>query len=748
MEQVRHTTADDAHPHHPHGHAVRTDDRQIVQAEPPPQSAPPQPAAAPPGRIVDVPLPAPGQTIVVDAEPGTTVRFAFDADAATVVAEGNDLVLQLNGGKVVVQGYFIELAEGDLPTFIDLPGGEIDLGALLAEPAAGGPQAGTPPPVPPTENHFFTPAAVQGFLPGLGPAGPLGPTSLAYGTPEPEQGLAPAEDDDGGGGPAPDLPVATPDVVDAENNTVNLVIAFDRSGSMDENPNVPGFTTRIDLARAAVASMLAAYESVADINVLIVDFASEANNSGWLDSAAAANAYLAGLDANAGTNYNGAIQDIMGSYGSGLPEARQSLVYFLSDGKPEPASTSLQAQGTVDDWEAFLAGNGIGKSFAVGIGPDVSNEDGDLSDVAFPNGEPGTVIVVSDASDTFDALVATLTGSEAAGNVLTDAPPDQFGIDGPGSPPIVSLVVDGEPYEFDGTQITRNGVLVTLGSTLVVVTAMGGELTFDFSNGAYAYDVAVSAASGAQERFTYTIADANGDTASATLTIRVGDLDVTEPGLVFGTAGNDAGLTGNDALEVIGSGDGNDAIDARGGDDHISGGAGADTVQGGAGDDIIVGGNQGEVADAPGRVRPGGADLGDLVDGGDGDDLIFGNERNDTVIGGAGADTIAGGPGRDTIRYDSPLDAGDVVRGFDANPANGQDVIDLDGLFDSLGVADADRAGRVEFQPAGANVNLNVDADGNVANGAEVTVLTFTNASPASFTAGTAPNDDVQVGTA
>jgi Ca2+-binding RTX toxin-like protein len=745
MEQVRHATTDDAEPY---DGAAGPDDQQIAQAETTPQSTPSQPAAAPQGRVVEVPMPAPNQTIVVDPEPGTTVRLAFDADAATVVADGNDLVLQINGGKVVVQGYFAELAQGDLPTFTDLPGGEIDLGALLAEPAAGGPQAGTPPPVPPTENHFFTPGPAETLLPPLGPAGPLGPTQLGYSTTEPEQSFFPVEDDGGGGEVPADVPVATPDIVDAVSNTINLVIAFDRSGSMDENPNVPGFTTRIDLARAAVASMLAAYESVADINVLIVDFASEANNSGWLASAAAADAYLAGLDANGGTNYNGAVQEIMGNYGIGLPGARQSLVYFLSDGKPEPASSSLQARGTIDDWEGFLADNGIGRAIAVGIGPDVSNDDGDLSDVAFPNGDPGNVIIVSDESDTFDALVATLIGAEAAGNVLTDGPPDRFGTDGPGSPPIVSLAVDGELYEFDGIQITRNGTLVTVGSTLVVVTALGGELTFDFLTGAYAYDVATSTPSGAQEQFVYTIADASGDTDDATLTIRVGDLDVTEPNRVFGTAGNDAGLVGSAAVDVIGSGDGNDAIDAAGGDDHVSAGSGADTVQGGAGDDIIVGGNQGEITDAPGQVRPGGADLGDVIDGGAGDDVIFGNEGNDTVTGGAGADTISGGPGADTIRYDSPLDAGDVVRGFDATPAGGQDVVDLDGLFDSLGVADADRAGRVEFQTSGTNVNLNVDADGNAANGAELTVLAFTNASAASFTAGTAPTDDVQVGTA
>jgi Ca2+-binding RTX toxin-like protein len=728
-----------AHPHNVSG----PESRQIAQAETAPESTPSQPAGLPQGIVADVPLPAPKQTIVIDPEPDSTVRFGFDAEAATVVAEGEDILLQINGGEIVVRDYFVDLVQGDLPTFIDLPGTEVSLTDLLVQPAAGGPQGGTPPPVAPNDGHFLTPGQPPVPLSGLVAAGPLGPTELSYGLPPPDTGrLLLAED----AGIAADEPSATPDLVDAVNNTVNLVIAFDRSGTMDETPNVPGFTTRIDLARAAVASMLAAYESVADINVLVVDFASGANNSGWLGDAAAANAYLAGLDAQGGTNYNAAIQEIMSGYTAGLPEARQSLVYFLSDGKPQPASTGLQASGTVDEWEAFLTDNGVRAAFAVGIGPDVDDADADLGDVAFPNDGGGNVIIVTDAADTFDALVATLIGTEAGGNVLTDPPPDRFGTDGPGSPSIVSLEVDGVRYEFDGTQITRNGTLVALGSILVVPTALGGELTFDFADGDYAYDAPTPAVAG-QERFTYTIADANGDTAPADLVVRLADLDVEEPSRVFGTAGNDPALAGSAGLDVIGGGDGNDAVDARGGDDQVSGGAGADTIQGGAGADIIVGGNQGEATNDPGTVRPGGADLGDVIEGGEGDDLVFGNEGADTIAGGAGADTIDGGGGSDIFRYDSPLDGGDVIRNFDANPAGGQDVVDLDGLFDSLGVAGADRAARVQVEGGGGGVQLNVDVDGNAANGAERTVLTVQDVSPAAFTAGTAPTDDVQVGT-
>ena len=75
-----------------------------------------------------------------------------------------------------------------------------------------------------------------------------------------------------------------------------------------------------------------------------------------------------------------------------------------------------------------------------------------------------------------------------------------------------------------------------------------------------------------------------------------------------------------------------------------------------------------------------------------------------------------------------------------------QDYIDLDGLFDSLGVAAAARAGRTSLVDTGANVDLRVDTDGN--GSFETTVLTFSGmGSTANMTIGTAAADDIQVGT-
>src|SRR5262249_52133360 len=76
-----------------------------------------------------------------------------------------------------------------------------------------------------------------------------------------------------------DVPIANNNIVNtSDNQTINIVIVFDKSGSMDEDPGMDGYSSRIDLARAAVAALLATYDSFADINVKIVDFPNNADD--------------------------------------------------------------------------------------------------------------------------------------------------------------------------------------------------------------------------------------------------------------------------------------------------------------------------------------------------------------------------------------------------------------------------------------------------------------------------------------
>jgi len=159
-------------------------------------------------------------------------------------------------------------------------------------------------------------------------------------------------------------------------------------------------------------------------------------------------------------------------------------------------------------------------------------------------------------------------------------------------------------------------------------------------------------------------------------------------------------IDGLSAKVTVDHADANDnlVIKALAGDDVIDAGtlaAGKATLQllGGAGDDVILG-----------------SAGGDLIDGGTGDDVTFGNAGNDT------------------FRYSDPLDGHDLIADFDGDAAGGQDVLNLDALFDKLGVAVIDRAGRVALTDNGSVVDVAIDADGKAANGFELIAVTLNTA--------------------
>jgi Ca2+-binding RTX toxin-like protein len=72
----------------------------------------------------------------------------------------------------------------------------------------------------------------------------------------------------------------------------------------------------------------------------------------------------------------------------------------------------------------------------------------------------------------------------------------------------------------------------------------------------------------------------------------------------------------------------------------------------------------------------------DTLNGGTGADSLLGGAGNDTLLGADGADTLTGGAGNDTLNGGAGNDTfvfaagfgSDTVQGFDANPANGQDL--------------------------------------------------------------------------
>jgi Ca2+-binding RTX toxin-like protein len=190
---------------------------------------------------------------------------------------------------------------------------------------------------------------------------------------------------------------------------------------------------------------------------------------------------------------------------------------------------------------------------------------------------------------------------------------------------------------------------------------------------------------------------------------------------VNGSDGNDtisaATMKANSVQLSMYGGDGRDVVTGSAGGDTLDGGSGADILRGGGGSDQLHGGQHND------RLE-GGAGK-DILIGSSGDDKLLGGLGEDSLLGDQGNDTITGGAGNDRIFYGSVLDGHDVILDFDGNPTGGQDTLDLEGLFQSLPVAPADRAGRVSIVDHGATVDVFVDADGKAGNGFELAVATL-----------------------
>lgn len=149
--------------------------------------------------------------------------------------------------------------------------------------------------------------------------------------------------------------------------------------------------------------------------------------------------------------------------------------------------------------------------------------------------------------------------------------------------------------------------------------------------------------------------------------------------LTLMTAANING-TGNGLANTITGNDGNNALNGGGGDDALLGGLGADTLSGGAGIDTM--------------------------NGGDGDDALTGDAGNDIYIGGIGNDTLIGGAGNDTFVFETGF-GNDTIVTFDANPAGGQDLLDIS----ATGISAFTFAAGVVIDQSGANTIVTIGAD-------------------------------------
>ncbi len=391
-----------------------------------------------------------------------------------------------------------------------------------------------------------------------------------------------------------DAPVANGYQHDVELSTVstNLMMVIDLSASMDYGSGVYQGNhelSRFDVTKQAILDMLGKYDGLGDTMVQIVTFSDGADTQGngshkWL-TVDQAIAYVNGLDSgdtDGGTYYDDAINQAQDAWNApGKIDGAQNVSYFFSDGEPSMDVGGGFCQAGEDHnvdsaqqtaWQNFLNDHDI-NSYAVGLGPDVDQNGGNLNPIAYDgvNGvdNNGNVIIVDDLNDLADTINDTVPAPESGGALISGSLTEGANLGADGGH-VQSVKVDGVTYTYNPDANNHNGGITTQGGTshgtyngndhtLTVETGLGGKLVIDLDTGEFTY-------SGADHKGTenveYVVVDGDGDTASSNLTITVREpvmLESTTTGL-----GQDVGLHG----EYYGYNDSNIVDKSKDNDDN------------------------------------------------------------------------------------------------------------------------------------------------------------------------------------
>ncbi|AQZ34168.1 heme peroxidase [Pseudomonas sp. LPH1] len=189
--------------------------------------------------------------------------------------------------------------------------------------------------------------------------------------------------------------------------------------------------------------------------------------------------------------------------------------------------------------------------------------------------------------------------------------------------------------------------------------------------------------------------------------------------LIFGGSGNFTGM-GNALNNYIRGGAGNDVLNGGAGNDSMSGGLGNDTYGvTEAGDQVIELAGQGIDTVWTSLVSYTlGANVENLIFGGSGNFTGMGNALNNYIRGGTGNDVLNGGAGNDIFAFGLNF-GNDTVIGFDANPAGGQDLLNIA----AFGLTLDTFASRVAIGDAGNDTVVTI----NGVDGGTITLVGVTN---------------------
>ncbi|WP_432431381.1 calcium-binding protein, partial [Rhodomicrobium vannielii] len=189
-------------------------------------------------------------------------------------------------------------------------------------------------------------------------------------------------------------------------------------------------------------------------------------------------------------------------------------------------------------------------------------------------------------------------------------------------------------------------------------------------------------------------------------------------------AGTASGFSSIAGIENVTGGSGNDTLAGDAGANRLAGGAGDDTYFADSGDTIVetaTGGVDTVVTSSAsftlaanvenltfsgtGAFIGSGNNIANVITGGAGADVLSGAGGDDTIIGGAGNDVMDGGAGNDMFVFGPGHFGADVITGFDANAANGQDLLDLH----LLGITAENFDQHVQIVDLGANTQVTID---------------------------------------
>ncbi len=306
-----------------------------------------------------------------------------------------------------------------------------------------------------------------------------------------------------------DVPVMGAETaVSVASPATNLMIMLDVSADLSQLAGnyVPNAPTPLQAAVQAAAHLLDQYEQAGQVAVRLVTFADTAKALGdqWV-SVSEAKALLATLSAHGGLHYDVALPVAENAFlteAGRLPDA-QNVSYLFTAGLP-PIAERFQADlGLVDaseelGWSRFLADHHI-VSHAVGQGPWAHQAY--LDPIAYDgHALINQDAVVVDSLVDWHAAPTDMTPFTVKGSLLNGL---SMGADGFGH--VQSLVVDGHTYLADLSA-----------PEMTVHTALGGTLTVNALTGQYSYVAPSHMTGAATEAMTYTVADQDGDTVSAT----------------------------------------------------------------------------------------------------------------------------------------------------------------------------------------------------------------------------------------